>query len=748
MIHPPFSHTSSQEESLFSAFEQESPPIEFQLAIARNGVGLELTQPVSIHFLEFVDLFLFLGAAKFPLDVSGGVARFRHCQGELQRIQVEFNIARFCSWIRPRLAGIIGPTPPQLWILPREMGATVGLGGEEPLIPPIERPLLAFEIAVFLQESDLTLEIYHARGIHLTAPPTQLAIATLQAMTHPFGQPNGASFLFKKSIRSLTHWILHQAGVAPCRDDRIPQISFLPSSQGWTLQTASRESIPSTNKEAIYAKEANEWTRTGDLARSRGELDKAKAFDRQALSKAPYHPEISRRIAEISLHHQANLQEAIDLLIACHPSHPPRPWLLLASLYDRLEFPEDALSAWIQAGEQERIPPLAAYAYQRAAEREKNFAQSLLWFERAMDWTPQASSILWTRLHRCLEAAAWEQALKDTDTLIAQTEGNIRQARVMSFLASLWETHHQTEQAATLYEQALTLDVQNLNALIGLGTCFIAQGQSKQGISLLYRALDTFSPSASPPPSLLLTLAWTLAEKLHDLASAIARIQNIPDSAEEAAIARGLEARWRASLGDTEGAEQAFNRMHTRIHEERTSLWKTREESLHHLLLEAVMFARDIQRDLTSARIHLKTLLHWMPHDPQALALHHELEQEIPSVPSPLADIEHLPLSTEETAEEERENRRIEELREQLQANPTDDLITDELIALLTRRQRTHELLALLCARLEEADQERRTTLLPHTLATLQNLEEISRTHHRPQEAALYHQVYQSLLIP
>ena len=57
-----------------------------RLAIGKDGLGIELAGTAVVECLDVVELIVRLPHVKFPFDVSGGVAKFRHKRGELERV--------------------------------------------------------------------------------------------------------------------------------------------------------------------------------------------------------------------------------------------------------------------------------------------------------------------------------------------------------------------------------------------------------------------------------------------------------------------------------------------------------------------------------------------------------------------------------------------------------------------------------------------------------------------------------------
>src|SRR5262245_51838081 len=60
-----------------------------RLAVARGTLGIELDAPFALGPLRVTNLAISLPGLRFPLDLSGGVARFRHRRGLLARLAVD-----------------------------------------------------------------------------------------------------------------------------------------------------------------------------------------------------------------------------------------------------------------------------------------------------------------------------------------------------------------------------------------------------------------------------------------------------------------------------------------------------------------------------------------------------------------------------------------------------------------------------------------------------------------------------------
>ena len=103
---------------------RDAPSVELSLAIGREGLGFELAKPARLACVQVTELALSLPAVRFPVDVSGGVQRFRHRRGRLERVTVEIDATDLAKYWAPRLRGLLSERTPALWISARPWGAT------------------------------------------------------------------------------------------------------------------------------------------------------------------------------------------------------------------------------------------------------------------------------------------------------------------------------------------------------------------------------------------------------------------------------------------------------------------------------------------------------------------------------------------------------------------------------------------------------------------------------------------------
>src|SRR5262249_22016445 len=139
-----------------------------------------LDAPFELGPLRVIALAFDLPGIRFPVDLSGGVARFRHRRGVLTRIAAEAGAAALAGWAAPRLRGLLSEGSPDLVIAPIEAGFCVGVRAGA--------SALAFDVLVAPIDGDLRLLPGAARGVGLGAPPHAIALRALAAALAPAGR--------------------------------------------------------------------------------------------------------------------------------------------------------------------------------------------------------------------------------------------------------------------------------------------------------------------------------------------------------------------------------------------------------------------------------------------------------------------------------------------------------------------------------------------------------------------------------
>ncbi len=417
----------------------------------------------------------------------------------------------------------------------------------------------------------------------------------------------------------------------------------------------------------------------------------------------------------------------------------------------------------------EVAPALAARAYERAAALTEDPEDAARWLDLALARAPRATTARWRRVAARLSLGRLDDALADVGHLEALAHGVSAKHAVWLRAGRAWQRAGLRTRAGTIFERALRYAPDDGQALGGLGEALVAEGAVSRGVSVLVHALALARERGEATGPILLPLARAFAEGLDDLPDAIAHVVAVPIDAGEAPTARGLEARWRARLGDHAGASLAFARLREiaaslAIAPERPRASANREDAerlgaIVDFLLEAAEFETTQRIDVLAAQRHLTVALRLRPHDAhvqrayRAAYVTNDLlpetrdEKAAASDPSPAlpslggADEDAIDPSDEDIVRAAR----ADELARRVQADPADDAAADELASLLEALGRGHELLALLSARLEDAPADRRDALAARVRVVLDRLATVAEAAGRSDEAGLYRSVLDAL---
>ncbi len=770
------------------SIDREGSLVALRLAIGRDGLGLELSESAHVACLTLTELVVRLPRVRFPFDVSGGVAKFRHKRGELERLAIEVDARRFSAWAEPRLRGLVGIGTCHVAIEGRRLGATITVDarmdatGRAPeaasdrhaahVVHGARRvgarrvgvAALVFDVELAPTGDDLVVVVHGARGANLHAAPTKLALDAMTELLRGVARREGARFVLNQPAARLVRHLLPEAGVrAPSGDDvRLTGAGF---SDGVWLLAFARGGTPVEIADATTrALEAALLLRTADDARMTEAPDRARARDLEALERAPRHPEIVRRIVETDALATGRAEAALATLREAKGA--VRTGLLAGMLELEANEPAAAVAEFVREGERETSNVLGALAYAAAASVTSDRRDALVWLDRAVARAPLLAELRWDRAKLRLEEGRLDGARADLQELEAAASGSRERLEVVRRGAELYRSVGLGDAAATLYERALRYAPDDPAALFGLGAALAKEGRAARGAALVARAIELASQRLDVTFAMDLELARILAVQLGDLPAAIARVRGIPDAAPEAIEARGFEGRWRAELGDVAGASLAFARLRTRGAGETAAVgW----------LVEAARFEAS-RGDPFAAHRHAEAALSADPKNPELLSLYRTLGEKVaeasgmhapkiadrsglaPQTPTTPTDddaktlapaplhAEPILLTPEKPApalaaaelDEAAAEQRVESLTRAVQADPTNDDAVDELVSLLTHLGRSMELFALLSARLEEAPAERRAALLPRHREVLETLERHARDEGRVEEAELF----------
>jgi tetratricopeptide (TPR) repeat protein len=477
-----------------------------------------------------------------------------------------------------------------------------------------------------------------------------------------------------------------------------------------------------------------------------------------ALERAPRHPSIVARIVDIDARAGGRAEAALSLMNESRgalsrgggrfaaPLELPLGTLngvdlMLGTLLAETGDIDGAVASLARFVAHERSPALSARVAALAASLCSDPFDAARHLDEALAREPRSRGARWLRVAKRLEMERPGDALADVEHLDALAHGKTAKHAVWMRAGGLWRRAGHGGQAGELFERALRYVPDDAVALAGLGVALVEEsrpgdGRDRRGITVLSRALAVAERAHTPSEAIRLDLARFLAERIHDFPAAIAHVSQIAPAANEAGIARGLEGRWRAQLGDVAGASIAFERLREHT-ESQAPLVRDHERAraLMELLVEGAELFEKGLHDLPGALRCLEVAHGILPEDPDLRARYRQLrEQTLPcgapahsAVPEAMAEFDVANASA-----------RVEELTQRLRADPSEDVTADELAFLLERLGRSHELVALLFARMEDASGERRARLLPRVRETLERVAEDAEVGGRLEEASLF----------
>jgi len=565
--------------------------------------------------------------------------------------------------------------------------------------------------------------------------------------------------------------------------------------------------------EATLAAEAAIITLGADDARAARDFERARKLDIESLERAPSHPEVIRRIAEIDHMTENRAEAALALLRSV--DRPLDLGVVAADLLRETGDTAGAIATLLTTAEREASSVLAAVTYAAAADLVYDTFDSLRWLDAALAHAPRLAILRWQRALTRLRAGRLADARADFQELEALAHGARERHLVLRRAGDSYRSVGLGTDAAMLYERALLYRPEDPASLAGLGVALAREGRAARGATVLRYAIETAEAQNVQSSWMRLEIARILSDQLSDRPTAIAHLHAISDEAPEAVDARGLEGKLRAELGDIGGSSLAFARMREAARHgsdvQNAVAW----------LQRAAEFEQS-RGELSSAQQHLSAALSLRPTElavqeayravsaqiahaagaslvtnaKAAAVLHPERDAlyteypPLPIVPPPadaltrantntntntsaLAATDGAPdhatpdespparpdLSTTQHAAGDvrpydlgpgfslddpaadaniEAEARIEALTRQLQADPANDAVVDELVELLSGLGRSMELLALLSARLEDAPAERREELLPKHRDVLSTLEDQARRAGRNDEADLF----------
>lgn len=745
--------------------------VTLQLAIGRElGVGLELSGPLPLGPALLLHARSRLLGVGFPLDVSGGVERFRHRRTALDTAEIALDHGPAERLLSSLAADLVAPGPGE-----------VRLAWPAPVLPdadPTDAPhdlrvfvtsavvradgavdpaIVAADVAVAATDAGLTLTAHRLRGLGTPRAPTAIVGALLARVSHRVGgRAKGLVLTLPDPLRgALTEAFATRGARVPRREHvAITQLTR----DAERLRVRFARGVPlAPSRAASMLAEVERLVGDADAAFVAGDEERARQLYLVALDRAPRHRAVLSRLAELDAWSSRERAEAaMTWLREAHAAAQQERrgddgnalgrQLLLAWLHERLGARTRARGAYQRGGglaEDRGEARLAARALDRAAALlapDDPELPALL--DRALADDPTQTTARWARLSLRARNGDDGGAMEDAQHLEAQARGESARKATLLRAARAFHEAGRLEHAVPAYERALVYAPDDRETCAGLGAALLAAREVGRAVLLLAKAADMPGDGA-----VALALARALAGPVGDAPAAIARLREIAGDDAHAAHARALEAAYRLRLGDRPGAVRALAAA--------LDLLETRPAAaddhtpLVELLLGAAAAIRGDEPGL-ALRAALAGLA-LEPQHAQLAALAQALgrgrvddDEEppetdrgrepgpLPSIPPPRVLVDDLP---EGDTDDEVQ---AEALLARVKANPDDDAAVDALVDVLGRLGRDFELFALLAARWDDADPSERPALRPRQEAVLRRMADFAERDGRAAEAQVY----------
>lgn len=717
------------------------------MALSRGNLALEIEGARELGPLVVTDVSVVLPDVRFPVDLSGGVTRFRHRRGRLTRIAVDVPTDVLARHLAPKLKGLVGASTPEVIIAPTSQGAVIGISADG--------AALAFDVLVAPAGGDLRFVVDAPRGIGLGAPAFVVALRALATALRPHGESHEGFVLVREAMGEVARWVLPDAGArAPTVDD-LEIVLDPPTALAVISIRASSDQAPAPlERVTLRALELGEIIGAADASALAGDLEAARAGYLSGLERAPRHADIAARLASID-HAEGDRQEAaLATLVDAMPVIDAG--VLGGELLEAVGDLGAAHLAFARAATEEPYGPLAARAWAAAARVSDDRAARLEALDQALVRSPGYAEARWQRLEARLGAGDVKGALADAEHIEAAARGPAAKSQACFKAGELFRLRGHASESATRFERALRYTPESPESVLGLARSLREIGRTARAIDLFARAAALAERRGEPSAACDLELAKSLAEHARDLPAAVARAGRVPMLAAETFEARVCEARWRMGLADATGASRATARL--REAAEVYTLAPEERPRVSRLLVEAAKIDEAEIGDLKAAHRDLSLALRLAPRNTRIADDLKRVAREISGAQDPIAQPERisepdLPALREPTSTAEptavlaasaavdpgpEAEARVEQLTAQIRANPHDHASAMELAGILHWLGRDLDLLALLSARLDEAEGDVRAELVPMRRAVLIRLAAAARDEGRSSEAELY----------
>jgi cellulose synthase operon protein C len=600
--------------------------VDLQLSVTKRGLGLELAHAVQWGPLCIEELSTTFPNLQFPLDLSGGVSKFRHRRSRLTRLALSFhrfNLERECSsslqhWLTPSppqtssTPGFTARNRPFITLLPHSAGLTVGVHQGA--------TALAFEVLWAPQGADVRLLVTQARSHGLSGSAQAMAVHVLEQALHPWGKRRGSTILIENLPGLVGRELLPLAGARAASVGNMSWGSVASDAHTLRLFASADQPAAELSPEATLALELASLSEPADEALIAGDLEQARLLYLRVLERAPYHPEIIRKIVDIDRIHE-RYEAGLSMLVSSTSAIDGGS--LGAAMLRAVGDLEGARVALERAASTEVFSPLAAMLLAEAAECSETPGERAALLAAATVRSPTAGWIRWQKLRNSLELGDIHSAMAEAEALEAGVLGADERYRVLIESGNLLANAGHFSQARALFERALRYQPDGEQALFGLGKGLAHTGSAARAAEVFARAIRLAEQHNRTAYEARVGLAEVLGGMLEDYPTAIARLRGIPAGQPQSAQARWLEGLYLKRLGDNAAASLAFSRLRECIEHQG---W--RQSNAADWLFQAACFERDDRGDWEAAKRHMGTAIRLQPKNRTLLAEFRNIARE------------------------------------------------------------------------------------------------------------------------
>lgn len=557
----------------------DAPPevLPLRLSVTRNGLQVELAEPLSLGVVSITELEVAFPQVAFPIDLSRGVKQFRNHRGSLCALKLSLDLERLQRWLLESLPEALGT--PLLGARVRANsfeGARVGPrpGGTDLCSTETAASLsvslfgldrgLCFDLVLSSRESPCFI-VDAARGLGLPTPPMVLALRLVEQVLGAGAVGairQGRSVTVEGLCRRLCSEIFPSLGF------RIPQMpesmAFEATSVGADFGFSARAGAawlgaPGPSARAIRLRGLATLATSADELLARGELDDARNEYLHLLEAAPNHAEVLCHLAEIDAYASDRAQSALGLL-----GERRRGELDSTDVVAALVAVQALRSGWrpelytealAEAAKTEHDGALRALLLTELATRLPPGKERRARLDCAINACPSHPRPRWERLALNLTEGDLPAANLDAQQLEAGASPAAR-ASVLTRLGEAFAAEGWQELSAGWFGRALVLSPDELELKLRLANTLEHLGRKLEAAELYQAALATQkSPVSNATLERVfararLSLARIVATETSDLRLALSYLRDISSRAPSALEARCLEASLAIELDD------------------------------------------------------------------------------------------------------------------------------------------------------------------------------------------------------